>query len=90
MIDDKNTKYDLRFIYLAIHHLIKYRGHFHFEGQNINIDEFGKNQIKEGFEIINDYLSMNNLTTFVFSADKIIGFEKIVENERGINNTKKH
>ncbi len=89
LIDDKNTKYDLRFIYLAIHHLIKYRGHFHFEGQNINIDEFGKNQIKEGFEIINDYLSMNNLTTFVFSADKIIGFEKIVENERGINNTKK-
>ncbi len=89
LIDDKNTKCDLRFIYLAIHHLIKYRGHFHFEGQNINIDEFGKYQIKEGFEKINDYLSTNSLTNFVFSADKILGFERIVKDERGINDTKK-
>ena len=27
-----NKKYDLRFYYLAIHHIIKYRGHFLFEG----------------------------------------------------------
>ena len=49
LIDDKNTKFDIRFIYLALHHLIKYRGHFYLE-ESLNMDEFGIHQIKEGFE----------------------------------------
>ncbi len=33
---DGAEKYDLRLYYLALHHIIKYRGHFLFEGQSIN------------------------------------------------------
>lgn len=33
--DDKTEKFDLRTYYLALHHIVKYRGHFLFEGQNI-------------------------------------------------------
>ncbi|MDE6398743.1 MAG: type II CRISPR RNA-guided endonuclease Cas9, partial [Clostridiales bacterium] len=32
---DGNRKYDLRLYYLAVHHIVKYRGHFLFEGQEI-------------------------------------------------------
>ncbi len=28
-------KYDLRLYYLALHHIVKYRGHFLFEGENV-------------------------------------------------------
>lgn len=34
IIDGKES--DIRLIYLAIHHIIKYRGHFLFDGDNIN------------------------------------------------------
>lgn len=30
-----DKKYDLRFYYLAIHHIVKYRGHFLFEGETM-------------------------------------------------------
>ena len=33
---------DLRLYYLALHHIIKYRGHFHFEGTMDDIHNFGK------------------------------------------------
>lgn len=89
LIEDKETKFDLRFIYLALHHLIKYRGHFILEGQDINVDNFGEHQINEGFTKINDYLTLNNLIESPFTKDKLAGFQRIVEKERGVNNTKR-
>lgn len=35
IIERPNEKFDIRLIYLAVHHIIKYRGHFLFEGQDI-------------------------------------------------------
>ena len=35
LIDGVEQKVDLRHYYLALHHIIKYRGHFLFEGENI-------------------------------------------------------
>ena len=35
LIDGVGEKVDLRHYYLALHHIIKYRGHFLFEGENI-------------------------------------------------------
>lgn len=32
---NSDEKFDIRLIYLAVHHIIKYRGHFLFEGHNI-------------------------------------------------------
>ena len=42
-------KTDLRLYYLALHHIVKYRGHFLFEGESIN--EF--RDIKKLFEVFN-------------------------------------
>lgn len=36
-----NEKPDIRLVYLALHHIIKYRGHFLFEGRNMSeVDNF--------------------------------------------------
>ncbi|NLY09585.1 MAG: type II CRISPR RNA-guided endonuclease Cas9 [Tissierellia bacterium] len=38
LIYDQSKK-DIRLIYLALHHIIKYRGHFLFEGQDFSVEE---------------------------------------------------
>lgn len=35
IIEHPHKRFDIRLIYLAVHHIIKYRGHFLFEGQDI-------------------------------------------------------
>lgn len=38
---ESDAKYDIRLVYLALHHILKHRGHFLFEGQNIeSIQDF--------------------------------------------------
>ena len=34
---EKNEKFDIRLVYMAIHHIIKYRGNFLYEGKNFNV-----------------------------------------------------
>lgn len=36
---NSKEKADIRLIYLAIHHIIKYRGHFNYEGDNFDTDK---------------------------------------------------
>ena len=35
---EKTDKFDIRLIYLAIHHIIKYRGNFNYNMDNFNIN----------------------------------------------------
>ncbi|SJZ53070.1 CRISPR-associated endonuclease Csn1 [Pilibacter termitis] len=54
---DENGKADIRLIYLAMHHILKYRGHFVQEGVNIqvsNVDILGN--IKTFIADYNDYI----------------------------------
>lgn len=88
LIDDKNTKFDIRFIYLALHHLIKYRGHFYLE-ESLNMDEFGIHQIKEGFEKLQVFFEDEEEIKNLFNKANRDGFYSIVEKVRGVNNTKK-
>lgn len=81
---------DIRLLYLAIHHIIKYRGHFLLTG-DINASEVGGvNQLKEMVEKLNnklfencesdeclDCLSVQNLQ---YIKDLICGTGKITEN----------
>lgn len=72
-------KKDIRLIYLALHHLIKYRGHFIFEGQKFaNIDK----------DIVGDFKNLigyyNNLTQYSFSLDDAV-IDKIVEEFKRAN-----
>ena len=43
---------DIRLLYLAVHHLIKNRGHFLFEGQSFDVGN--KNLVKEKFYYVNN------------------------------------
>lgn len=36
LITEKNVKPDIRLLYLALHHIVKYRGHFLFEGKKMS------------------------------------------------------
>lgn len=75
-------KYDLRLYYLAIHHIIKYRGHFLFEGQEMseirdikrlfdNLNETADNTFDEG--------------TPIFPAEKAEEFKKTAMSRMGVN-----
>jgi CRISPR-associated endonuclease Csn1 len=60
----KNKTEDIRFIYLALHHIIKNRGHFLFEGQEFN---FSENEIVRNiFSEINTLLSEQDSKAFSF------------------------
>lgn len=37
-LTETNKKMDIRLVYLAVHHIIKYRGNFLYEGQTLGID----------------------------------------------------
>lgn len=50
LINDK--KFDIRMLYLALHHMIKYRGHFLYSGDNV--DKKDNSQILEYLEKFNE------------------------------------
>lgn len=55
LIKFTDKKFDIRLVYLAIHNIMKYRGHFIFEGQDFNsIADFN-----ELFDELSTYLSEN-------------------------------
>ncbi|MDD3773219.1 MAG: type II CRISPR RNA-guided endonuclease Cas9 [Weeksellaceae bacterium] len=86
LIENKDTKFDLRYIYLAVHHLVKYRGHFVLADQRINIDEFEYEQINLIFEELNDYLLTAELPV-IFSSNHIESFNEVVRKTSGVINT---
>lgn len=86
LISDPETKYDLRLIYLALHHLIKYRGHFVQEDRDFNIDSFGKEQLNEGFSEINSYLNDKEVN-FSFDLTKLVTLQKDLRKVKGIKRT---
>ncbi len=48
-----NKKFDIRLVYLAIHHIIKYRGNFNYNAKNLNIDDIDvANALNEVFNLI--------------------------------------
>lgn len=52
---------DIRLLYLAVHHILKNRGHFLFESQSFDVND--KNVVKDSFNHINAYLSDNGYDT---------------------------
>ncbi len=57
-----NKPDDIRFLYIALHHIIKNRGHFLFEGQSFDVKD--TNSIIEKFDQINAYLGDNEQSKF--------------------------
>ncbi len=64
---ESKDKEDIRLIYLAIHHAIKYRGNFLSLGQTFNIDS--QDDLQKNFENLNEQLRMLNKDTIKFDAE---------------------
>lgn len=94
----KDYKADIRLIYLALHHIIKYRGNFLYEGQNFNDIT---NDITESFNTLIIELSGRGMININISIDKVINIlddtkinkskkvEDIIELFNGFNQDKK-
>ena len=58
---ESDEKADPRLIYLALHHIVKYRGNFLYEGQELHLEPSNK---EEDLKILFDILGKNNDTVY--------------------------
>lgn len=56
---DSKEKADPRLIYLALHHIVKYRGNFLYEGQSFNMDV--ANVEEQLSDVLNEFVRINNI-----------------------------
>lgn len=72
---NNQEKKDIRLVYLAIHHIIKYRGNFLYQNSNFNTDNLDiKEQLKELFALL-----YNNIQALGIPDEytEIINFDKL-------------
>lgn len=75
---ESDEKADPRLIYLALHHIVKYRGNFFYEGQELHLEPSNK---EEDLKILFDILGKNNDTVYDISEEQIQFILKtVVEN----------
>lgn len=75
---ESDEKADPRLIYLALHHIVKYRGSFLYEGQELHLEPSNK---EEDLKILFDILGKNNDTVYDISEEQIQFILKtVVEN----------
>lgn len=75
---ESDEKADPRLIYLALHHIVKYRGNFLYEGQELHLEASNK---EEDLKILFDILGKNNDTVYDISEEQIQFILKtVVEN----------
>ncbi len=80
---ESSEPHDVRLVFLALHHIIKYRGHFLFEELGISeIHEF-----KSVFEGLTQYC-LDNFEKLDFTISNISDFERILSN-RNLGKTAK-
>ena len=87
---EKDKKFDVRLLYLAVHHLIKYRGNFLLEGQKISNEGQKDNKyLVDRFKEIIQYYENNEVPLDLFIDDNNAqDFVDTVIRERGITKTK--
>ncbi|MBR2376544.1 MAG: type II CRISPR RNA-guided endonuclease Cas9 [Clostridia bacterium] len=84
LIDGTNQKIDLRHYYLALHHLIKYRGHFLFEGEDVG----ELMDVKKLFIDYNIAASETGLD-LQLEVDKAEDFKSLAMSKKSLNEKKK-
>ncbi|MDD8049432.1 MAG: type II CRISPR RNA-guided endonuclease Cas9 [Thomasclavelia sp.] len=67
---NSNDKIDPRLIYLALHHIVKYRGNFLYEGQTFTIDS--SNIIDKMIQITTEFDEINQTEIFKGREEKIL------------------
>lgn len=81
LIKDK-SKADIRLVYLAIHNILKHRGHFLFEGQNINSVIDFENVFKEFQDTIRDELGIEIECTSVLEIERTLKNKELGKKEK--------
>ena len=74
---ESDEKADPRLIYLALHHIVKYRGNFLYEGQELHLEASNK---EEDLKILFDILGKNNDTVYDISEEIQFILKTVVEN----------
>ena len=74
---DTDTTPDIRLVYLALHHILKHRGHFLFSGEMETIREF-QNMFQQFIQTIQNEELEFHLT---FTAENIQAVETILKNQ---------
>lgn len=61
-LTDSDEKEDIRLVYLAIHHIIKYRGNFLYNSKGFNVDNLNlEDKLKETFDIYFSNINNDNI-----------------------------
>ena len=83
---ESTKKEDLRLIYLAMHHIVKYRGHFLFEGQQFKVGD--TQSVQKNFKNLN--LLLTNLDFPIFEIENINfnDFQSKVISSKGVTGMK--
>lgn len=83
LIKEKDEKVDIRLVYLALHHIIKKRGHFLFEGKEISeITDFSN-----AMKVLMECAEANGME-IVLSAEEFQEIERVLKSEK-ISRTEK-
>lgn len=95
---ENHEKHDIRLMYLAIHHIVKHRGHFLFEGKDLeaisDFEEVLKDlviEINDEWDIELEYGSIEEIKTVLKSTSMGISDKKkkiqelIFSNKEGVN-----
>lgn len=69
---ETDEKVDIRLIYLALHHIIKYRGNFIREGQSLTASKNLKSDIEDILEFLSEKVSINFNNLCIDELEKII------------------
>lgn len=76
---NKSEKKDIRLVYLAIHHIIKYRGNFLYNNSNFSIDSINiTEKLEELFDLLEDSFLGNNELDFKREFVNFDNLEKIL------------
>lgn len=81
---DSKEPHDIRLVYLALHHILKHRGHFLIEGEINSIDDIKLTDLITSLEDAVDILFNNHLK--IIANDK---FESALKTKDTISNKKK-
>lgn len=85
---NSSEKMDIRLVYLAIHHIIKYRGNFLYEGTSFNVNNLNiTSKLKDIFNSLSENVSELDISLECLNS---IDYQKIVDifNEQSKNDLK--
>lgn len=81
---ESKDKEDIRLVYLAVHHIIKYRGNFNYEGKKFDIESIDIN--KQFFYVLSnlrDYIYELGIPENISIEQNGIDFESIILKNKG-------